>query len=81
MKVDRNMKLPDLILSTILLSKIDGCLKSFFRKKAQFRNSVTLKMRVALEFSLQLPTISHSGLILVLYARQIMVLSDCILAE
>ena len=36
MDVDRNIKVPDLILSTLLLSKTDIGLKSFFAKKAQF---------------------------------------------
>ena len=54
MTVDKNMKLPDLILSTILLSKTDVDLKFFLAKKAQSWNSVTLKVGVALEFSLQL---------------------------
>ena len=54
MDVDRNIKVPDLILSTLLLSKTDVGLKRFFAKKAQFLNFVTLKMEVALHFSLQL---------------------------
>ena len=54
MNVDRNIKVPDLILSTLLLSKTDIGLKRFFAKKAQFLNFVTLKMGVALNFSLQL---------------------------
>ena len=32
MDVDRNIKVPDLILSTVLLSKTDIGLKCFFRK-------------------------------------------------
>ena len=32
MKVDRNIKLPDLILSSILLSKTNLGFKTFFRK-------------------------------------------------
>ena len=32
MNVDRNIKVPDLILSTVLLSKTDIGLKRFFRK-------------------------------------------------
>ena len=54
MNVDRNINVPDLILSTIVLSKTDIGLKRFFAKKAQFLNFVTLKMGVALHFSLQL---------------------------
>ena len=54
MNVDRNVEVPDLILSTLLLSKTDFGLKRFFAKWAQFLNFVTLKMGVALHFSLQL---------------------------
>ena len=54
MNVDRNIKVPDLLLSTILLSKTDIGLKRFFAKYAQFLNFVTLKMGVALHLSLQL---------------------------
>ena len=54
MNVDRNIKVPDLILFTILLSKPDIVLKRFFAKKAQFFNFVTLKMGGALHFSFQL---------------------------
>ena len=54
MDVERNIKVPDLILSILLLSKTDIGLKSFFAKYAQFFNFVTLKMGVALHFSLQL---------------------------
>ena len=54
MNVDRCIQVPDLILSTLLLSKTDIGLKSFFAKKAHFLNIVTLKMGVALHFSLQL---------------------------
>ena len=54
MDVDRNIKVPDLILSTLLLSKTDIGLKRFFAKWAQFLNFVTLKMGVALHFSLHL---------------------------
>ena len=43
----------DLILSTLLLSKIDIGLRRFFAKKAQFLNVVNLKMGVAIHFSLQ----------------------------
>ena len=58
MNVDRNIKVPDLILSTLLLSKTDIDLKRvfFFAKKAQFLNFVTFKMGVALHFSLKLAT-------------------------
>ena len=54
MDVDRNIKVPDLIWSTLLLSKTDIGLKRLFAKKAQFMNFVTLKVGVALHFSLQL---------------------------
>ena len=54
MNADRNIKVPDLILSTLLLSKTRICLKRFFAKYAQFLNFVTLKMGVALLLSLQL---------------------------
>ena len=54
MNVDRNIKVPELILSTLLLSKTDIALKRFFAKKSQFFNFVTLMMGVALRFSLQL---------------------------
>ena len=53
MNVDNNIKVP-LILSSLLLSKTIIGLKCFFAKKAQFLNFVTLKMGVALHFSLQL---------------------------
>ena len=49
----------DLILSTLLLSKIDIGLRRFFAKKAQFLNVVNLKMGVAIHFSLQLA--NHSS--------------------
>ena len=54
MNVDRNIKVPDLILSTLLLSETDIGLKRFFAKKAQILNFVTLKIGVALHISLQL---------------------------
>ena len=54
MNVNRNIKGPDLILSTLLRSKTDIALKRFFRKKSQFLNFVTLIMGVALHFSMQL---------------------------
>ena len=54
MNVDRNIKVPDLILSTLFLSKTDIGLKRSFRKLAHFSNFLTLKMGVALHFSLQL---------------------------
>ena len=54
MNVDRNIKVPDLILSTLLFSKNDIGLKSFFAKWAHFFNFVSLKKGVALHFSLQL---------------------------
>ena len=62
MNSDRNIKVSDLILSTLLLSIHDIGLKRFFAKKAQFLNFVTLKKGVALHFSLQLAnhTSQHS---------------------
>ena len=54
MNVDRNIKVPDLILSTILLSKPNIDLKRFFRKIGTIFELVTLKMGGALHFSLQL---------------------------
>ena len=55
MDVDRNIKVPDLISSTLLLSKTDIGLKRFFRKIGTvFFNFLTLKKGVALHFSLQL---------------------------
>ena len=55
MNVDRNIKVPDLILSTLLLSKTDIGLKLFFRKIGTlFFIFVTLKLGDALLFSLQL---------------------------
>ena len=67
MKVDRYITLPDLILSTFLRSKTDVGLKRFFAKYVPFWNSVTLKMGVALEFSLQLanhkPQRSNFGIV------------------
>ena len=54
MNVDRNIKVPDLSLSTLSLSKIDIGLKLFFAKKSQFLTFVTLITGVALHFSLQL---------------------------
>ena len=53
MNVDRNIKVPDLILSTLLLSKTDISLKRFFAKESQFLNFVNLIMGVALRLSLQ----------------------------
>ena len=52
MNVDRNIKLPDLNLSAVSLSKIDIGLELVFPKKVRFWNSVVLKFGVALEFSL-----------------------------
>ena len=54
MNVDRNRKVPDLIFSTLLLSKNDIGLKSLFAKYAYFVNFETLKMGIALHFSVQL---------------------------
>ena len=55
MNVDRNIKVPDLILSTLLLSKTNIDLKRFFSENGHiFFKFVTLKMGVALHFSLQL---------------------------
>ena len=56
--------------------------KTFFsQNKHTFLNFVTLNMGVALHFTLQLATISHSCLILVLCASPITVLSDFIIAD
>ena len=66
MNVDRNIKVPYLILSTLLLSKTDIGLKRFFRNKGTFFELCDIKIGVALHISLQLATQSHSGLILVL---------------
>ena len=54
MNVDRNITVPDLILSSILLSKTDIGLKRFFAKYSQFFTFVNLIMGVALHFSMQL---------------------------
>ena len=54
MNVDRNIKVPDLILSTFLLSKTVISFKRVLAKKPQFCNFVTLKMGVALHVLLQL---------------------------
>ena len=55
MNVDRNIKVAILVLSTLLLSKTDfGLKRVFFEKLAKFLNFVTLKIGVALHFSLQL---------------------------
>ena len=54
MDVDRSIKVPALILSTLLLLKTDIGLKRFFAKLAQFLNFATLKMEIALQFSSQL---------------------------
>ena len=51
---DRNIKVPELILSTLLLSKTDIALKRFSQNSHNFFNFVTLIMGVALRFSLQL---------------------------
>ena len=80
MNVDRNIKVPALILSNPLLSKADIGLKRFFAKKAQFLNFVILKMGVALHFSLQLANHKSQRSDLVLYARQITCLSYFIMA-
>ena len=53
MNVDRNIKVPDLSLSTLLLSKTDIGLKRIFRKIFTILTFVTLIMGVALHFSLQ----------------------------
>ena len=50
MNFDRNIKVPDLILSTLLLLKADIGLKRFFPKKASFFKFVTLKMGGCLIF-------------------------------
>ena len=54
MKVDGNIKLPELIRSTLLLSKKDIGLKRYIAKSVRFWNSVTLKMGIAFDFWLQL---------------------------
>ena len=54
MNVNRNIKVPDLILSILLLSKTDIGLKRFFAKWVHFFNFVTSKIGVTLHFSLQL---------------------------
>ena len=54
MNVDRSVKAPDLILSTLCFPKTDIGLKRFFSQIAQSLNFVTLKMGIALHFSLQL---------------------------
>ena len=53
MNGDRNIKVPDSILSTLLLSKTELGLKRFSQNMHIFFNFVTLKMGVALHFSLQ----------------------------
>ena len=80
MNVDRNIKILDLILSTILLSETDIGLKRFFFRilgtifeLCDFKNGGCFISRRSS------PTISHNGLILVLLARQITVLSDFII--
>ena len=60
MNVDRNIKVPDLILSTLLLSKTDIGLKLFFfRKIGTILQCFDFKNGGCLTFL----TISHSGLI------------------
>ena len=54
MNADINIKVPDLVLSTLLLSKTDIRFKCVFAKYAQILNFVTLKMGVALHFLMQL---------------------------
>ena len=54
MNLDRNIKVPDLILSTLLLSKTRYWFKTFFRKIGTIFELCDLKMGVALHFSLQL---------------------------
>ena len=54
MNVDRNIKVLDLILSTLLLSETGTGLKRFFASQAQFLNFMTLKMGFALHISLHL---------------------------
>ena len=53
MNGDGNIKVPDSILSTLLLSKTEFGLKCFSQNMLIFFNFVTLKMGVALHFSLQ----------------------------
>ena len=54
MNVDRKIKLPDLILSTVLLSKQIFYFKLFFRKKGKILELCDFKNEAALEFSLQI---------------------------
>ena len=54
MSVDINIKVPDLILSTLLLSKTDIGLKRFSQKSTIFELCDFKKMAVTLHFSLQL---------------------------
>ena len=63
MNVDRNINVPDLILSTLLLSKTDIGLKRFFfsQNSHNFLYFVTLKMGAALHFSLQLANHKSQG--------------------
>ena len=68
MHVDRNIKVPDLILS----SKTDiGLNVFFFAKKSLFMNFVTLIIGVALHFSLQLanPKLQRSDFVAVCKAN------------
>ena len=80
MNVNRNIKVPDLISSIFLLSRTDIGLKRFSQNGYIFVNFVTLKWGLPYISCCNSPTISHRGLILVLYARQITVLSDFIIA-
>ena len=55
MNAGRSIKVPELVLSTLLLSIKPILVKNvFFAKKAQLLNFVTLKMGVALHFLMQL---------------------------
>ena len=54
MDFDIFIKVPDVILSTLLLSKIDIGLKRFFRKIGTIVELYDLKKGVALHFLLQL---------------------------
>ena len=80
--VDRNIQVPALILSTLLLSKTDIGFKRFFRKIGTLFKLCDFKHRGLPYISRSSsPTISHSGLILVLCASQITILSDFIIAD
>ena len=54
MTADRNIKVPNLILSTFLLSQTDIVLKRFIAKIGTIFELCDIKMEVALHLSLQL---------------------------